>query len=333
MRNNISISVVIPTCNRKESLLRLLTSLNNSTYVIHEVVIVDAGSDGILETDFTLFTNLTIKYLLARPSVCAQRNIGINEAAGDWIFLCDDDMEVPAEYLVQLTNHIDAHSDVGALAGIVLQLENGKWIEQYSVRSSLLLFWNFIFQLSIWGEITCNSNNQVISKVKMYYKKKGNHISKAGWPILSDFSGEYFKTPVYGLGASLIKKQWLLKSPFDEALDANGIGDNYGVAVGFPSEVHVLNKAFVYHHRELTNRASESIRSGRRIFALHYFIKILPALKNIKLRWFLWSLVGLSLSNLISGNRKSSWIIIKNAFLIISGGNPYLLKEKQKQHD
>jgi glycosyltransferase involved in cell wall biosynthesis len=330
MNNQISISVVIPTCNRKQSLLRLLASLNNSTYIIHEVIIVDAGSDGVLETDFTLFTKLTIKHLHTHPSVCAQRNIGINEAVGDWIFLCDDDIEVPSEYLIQLTDHISVHSDAGALTGIVLQLEEGKWIGQYQVSSSLRLFWHFIFQLSIWGELAINNKNWISSKLVLYYKKRGNHISKAGWPVVSDFSGEYFKTPIYGLGASLVKKRWLLKSPFDETLDANGIGDNYGVAAGFPSEIHVLNRAFVYHHRELANRASESIRSGKRIFALHYFIKVLPALKDVKLQWFLWSLIGLSLSNLISGNRKSSWITIKNTFLMIFGRNPYLLKVNQR---
>src|SRR5687768_17940800 len=62
----------------------------------------------------------------------------------------------------------------------------------------------------IWGEIKCSK------KFSRYYQQKGNHISKAGWPVLTNFTGEYFTTPVYSLGAALVKKQWLLHSPFDE---------------------------------------------------------------------------------------------------------------------
>jgi hypothetical protein len=64
--------------------------------------------------------------------------------------------------------------------------------------------------------------------------RKGNHISKAGWPVISDFSGDYFKTPLYSLGASLVRRDWLLRSPFDEVLDRHGIGEHYGVIAGFP---------------------------------------------------------------------------------------------------
>jgi hypothetical protein len=42
-----------------------------------------------------------------------------------------------------------------------------------------------------------------------------------------------------------VRRQWLIRSPFDEVLDPHGIGDNYGVAFGFPSKIHVLNSAWV----------------------------------------------------------------------------------------
>src|SRR6185295_17891110 len=96
----------------------------------------------------------------------------------------------------------------------------------------------------------------------------------AGWPVITDFSGDFFITPVYGLGASVVGREWLLLSPYEELLDRHGIGDNYGVAMSFPvTGIHVLNNAFVYHHQEPANRLQRPLQYLRRVFALDYFIR------------------------------------------------------------
>ncbi len=326
------ISIVVPTCNRKESLLRLLKSLTKSVYPIHEILIVDSGNEKLSTDELDLFGNLRVQYLRSERSVCIQRNFGIRHATAPWIFLCDDDLEVPPEYLSQLANHIKSNVNAGAVSGQWLQWENDKWDEQYPITSSLRLLWNYIFQLSMWGEIKCNSSNPIIRIIKRYYVQKGNHISKAGWPVVTDFSGEYFKTPIYSLGASLVKKEWLLNSPYDEVLDANGIGDNYGVAIGFPGEgIHVLKNAFIYHHREAINRPMNSNRYLRRTLALHYFIKSRPSLNHIGTGWFLWSLIGHLIPNILSRKKQIVHAILKSTFIIVLRENPYTLGAKNKQ--
>ena len=115
-------------------------------------------------------------------------------------------------------------------------------------------------------------------------------------------------------------------------LDANGIGDNYGVAVGFPGEgIHVLKKALVYHHRETINRPMDSNRYLRRVLALHYFIKSRPSLNHIWTSWFLWSLIGNLVPNILSRKKQIVRAILKSAFNIILGKNPYALGAKNKQ--
>lgn len=331
MPDNISISIVIPTYNRKESLLRLLRSLAESVHPIVEVIIVNAGDQLLSAEELDPFSKLGIVYIQSDRSVCIQRNLGIRKSKGEWIFLCDDDLEVPSQYLSLLADHVQANGNAGAVSGLVLQMEDKQWKEQYPITSSARLLWNFIFQLSIWGEIKCNGKNLLINKIKQYYKAKGNHISKAGWPVLTDFDGDYFKTPVYGLGASLVRKEWLLRSPYDEVLDANGIGDNYGVAVGFPYEgIHVLKKAVVYHHRELINRPLNSARYQKRILALDYFVKSKPQLKHINSAWFLWSLFGSLIGSLLSGNRNMTQAAFKSALTVLLKRNPYYLGAKKK---
>lgn len=301
----MNISVVIPTCNRREALLYLLKSLDHSSYPIREVIIVDGGQDHLRQSDYETLPHLNINYLISPASVCMQRNIGILSATSSWIFICDDDMEVPADYLQKLVTHIASHPEAGAVTGRVLQREQGNWTDFYPVSSSAELIWKFIFQLGLWGEIRCKSKNILIKKIKAYYQRKGNHLSPAGWPVITKLSGDYFTVPAYGLGASLIKKTWLQQSPYDESLDIHGIGDHYGVAAGFPNPgIHVLNPAYVYHHRSPQNRLIYPVQYFHRVLALDHFRRNIPKLKHIKKIWLLWSLFGNLLGFLYAKNRR-----------------------------
>ena len=329
---SIQISVVIPTCDRKTRLLSLLRDLDCSTYPPDEVIIVDSGNDRLSTDDFFVFSTLNIQYVAAERSVCIQRNAGITLARFPWIFLCDDDMELPADYLQRLVEHIHRYPEAGAVSGVWLQKENNEWRATYPVHSARELIWKFVFQLGIWGEIDCTSNSGLVKKIKDYYIRKGNHLSKAGWPVNIDFTGEYVVCPVYSLGASLVKRQWLLKSPYDEVLDAHGIGDNYGVAVDFPVPgIRVINNIFVRHHKEPSNRLHESLQYYRRTLALDYFIKCKPVLKHISRRWIIWSLFGSLLMFLYAGNYSMMRGALKSLRKITFNRNPYYLASRQKK--
>ena len=326
----MQISAVIPTCDRKAALLILLDSLNRSSHPPYEVIIVDSGDDKLAREDYRIFTRLSIRHIHSERSVCIQRNLGIREATGTHIFLCDDDMELTAAYLKKLEDHLTAHPEAGAASGLVLQKEKGIWQASYPIRSGTELIRKFIFQLSIWGEIECR-DTLLLKKIKNYYRRKGNHISKAGWPVITAFSGDYFISPIYGLGASLIKKEWLLLSPYEEALDRNGIGDNYGVAMGFPIPgIHVLTDAFVYHHQESSNRPNQPLLYLRRVLALDYFIHSKKSLRHIKKRWLLWSLTGNLLMALLARNGGMIRSTFAGLRTIAFGQNPYA--EAAKNH-
>jgi glycosyltransferase involved in cell wall biosynthesis len=312
--------------------MRVLRSLNRSTYPVHEVIVVDSGDDAIGVHEFEEFKTLKIDLEKSERSVCVQRNIGIKKAKSEWIFLCDDDLEVTPEYLHLLADAAKSDHRIGALSGVVLQIENNKWEGQYAITSSRQLLWRFIFQLSIWGEINCASTNWFVRSIKDYYRKRGNHISPAGWPVMTDFSGEHFKTPVYGLGASLIKKEWLLHSLYDEVLDPHGIGDNYGVAIGFPiQEIHVISKASVHHHQAPDNRLSLPTRYFRRTLALDYFIRTRKELKDTTTLWFAWSLFGNLIAYIFSGKRDMVRAAIKSLTVTVFKRNPYFSAAKRKE--
>jgi glycosyltransferase involved in cell wall biosynthesis len=321
----MKISVVIPTYNRPFHLNRVLQSLKDQTFQPSEVIIVDASPNPVEIQNSFEFPLIIIASL---PSVCKQRNLGIRQAVFDWILLCDDDLEFPADYLMKLIKHIQSHSEAGAVSGKFLQQHNGNWVAQYPIHSTLRLLYRFLFLQGFWGEIVLEKLNIFSSYLVNFYKRKGNHIALSGWPVLTDFSGEYFKTRIYTLGAALVKKEWLLTSPYDEILDANGIGDNYGVALGFPPEgIHVVTNAFVLHHLADENRLTSIESYYKRVMAIAYFIKTRLELKRFSRIYLLWSLIG----NFGLFFFKRRWGLLRvNIKLIVMIGidlNHYLLKK------
>jgi glycosyltransferase involved in cell wall biosynthesis len=327
----MQITVVIPTCNRKIQLLHTLKSLNDSACPLQEIIIVDSGEDRLAGTDLELYSNFKIEYLLSEKSVCIQRNKGIQRAKTEWIFLCDDDVEVPADYLLKLVAHIQRHG-AGAVSGQWLQKEEKGWQASWPEVSSFRLFRKYIFQLSIWGEIKCKPGNNIYRKVRDYYKRKGNHISKAGWPVITQMSGAYFITPVYSLGASLVKREWLLQSPFDEVLDPHGIGDNYGVAISFPVVgIHIVNDAHVFHQQEPANRLKKSQAYYRRALALDYFARTKQNLQHVSRVWIVWSLFGNLLSFLWAREGMMIKASLKAIMKIILGKNPYYTGHRKEK--
>ena len=113
-----TISVVIPTFNRRERLHKVLTALaNQSTTTEFEVVVVSDGStDG---TDEYLRSGQTPTPVVAvvQPNTGpgAARNAGILASSGDIVLFIDDDV-VPAPDLIE--QHLQAH--LGSLDDIVV---------------------------------------------------------------------------------------------------------------------------------------------------------------------------------------------------------------------
>jgi len=324
----IDISVVIPTCNRRDRLLSLLGDLGRSTYPLVEVVVVDSSDIPLSTAELAAFGNLRLRYLASPKSVCAQRNQGIQRATGSWIFLCDDDVEVPADYLAKLAAHVGAHPEAGAVSGLFLELVAGQWVGQFPVTSWAGLLWRRLFQLGIWGQIQCSGPlGELLSS---HYRSRGNHISSAGWPVLTDFNAPFFRTPIYTLGAAMVRKDWLLRSPFDERLDRHGYGDNYGVAIGFPAEgIHVLTSASVHHHKEQAERPSTAAAYSKRILALDLFIASRGDEIGARRGWLLWSLLGNALFHAGTGNAEMCWASLETLTLIAAGRNPYLTQESR----
>ena len=105
MRSQIQVSVVIPTYNRKNSLLRTLSSLcaQSLSPEYYEVIVVDDGSNYEAEEITKLGSPLDINYIRqANQGATIARNHGAQKSNGEVIVFIDDDVTVSSETLESL---------------------------------------------------------------------------------------------------------------------------------------------------------------------------------------------------------------------------------------
>jgi len=235
-------TVVIATRNRKDDLRGVLESLDLQTDQPLEVLIVDASDPPIEEEFFRSFETLRIRAVRTLPSLCKQRNTGIRLASGDVIFLCDDDMEIPADYVRTLLDFLNLHPDCGAVSGTMTERWGNGSLGDFPTLSPLRLIWNSLFLLSIWSDLNrwrpAEPFGPLLRFLQRRHARSPNRVSAAGWPRLTHVEDPIFRTQFYGLGASMVRRELLLKSPYDEILDESGIGDPVFVP-GFALPIHI----------------------------------------------------------------------------------------------
>ena len=120
---DVSVSIVVPTCNRPDDLGRCLASLTTQiTQRRLEIIVVD-NRPGSSVTRDVVRQFPTVRLIdESRPGLSYARNAGIAAATGDIIIATDDDVTAPTEWLERLVAPF-ARPEVMAVTGHVLPLE------------------------------------------------------------------------------------------------------------------------------------------------------------------------------------------------------------------
>lgn len=329
----LPITVIIATCNRYDSLKRTLRSLSRQTYPIEEILIIDASQKPLSMVDVqTESGSLKVRIMLSTPSVCIQRNLGVCNSLSAFVLICDDDIELPPVYIEKLVSTLLLSPAAIAVSGVISDKTiEGLFIEEFRPISPTGLFYHFIFQLPVWSDLSRLKPPTLLrplfKALVSFYRRQGNDLTLAGWPLITNLEGDFFRSTIHGLGACLISREQLLASPFDEVLDPHGIGDNYGVAVGFRSRRSILvaKSAIATHHRSNENRLDEETVYFRRILALHYFMLRASRFSTLNRIFFLWSLVGNLLTHLKTRSSGKAYATLRAISLVLTGRNPYYM--------
>lgn len=134
-----AVSVVIPTYNRRETVVHAIDSVLAQTRPVKEIIVVDDGSsDGTRETLAQRYGSRIHYHYQANGGVSSARNAGMRLATGEFIGLLDsDDSWDPHKCEVQ-SGWLQAHPDFGAvLCDVTLTDVEGKVLDVYRRRASL----------------------------------------------------------------------------------------------------------------------------------------------------------------------------------------------------
>jgi len=132
----LSYSVIIPTCNRIESLVVCLETLSHSRQSIsedkYEIIVTDDGDDESVR--IMLSEKFPEVHWVQGPKrgPAANRNIGASHAKGDWLVFADDDCIPDKVWLESYLQATDAFPHERVFEGRIYADESRKFIDEFS---------------------------------------------------------------------------------------------------------------------------------------------------------------------------------------------------------
>jgi GT2 family glycosyltransferase len=127
--NPPSISVIVPTIGRPESLARLLASLAAQTHLLREVVVADGSADGrtaeVTGDPRWAAAGLAVRRdIVSPPHAVRQRQAAIAASSGELLLLLDDDVELEHRCVEEMVKALRA--EPGAVA-VMADFNNQTW--------------------------------------------------------------------------------------------------------------------------------------------------------------------------------------------------------------
>ena len=120
-----SVSVIVPTIGRPESLRRLLESILGQTVRPTEVVVADGSSDPATEQllaapEWTARGLAVHRVSVQPPNAVRQRHAAVAQATGELLLFLDDDIVLEPDCLQRLIETLRAAAGCGSRNGHVL---------------------------------------------------------------------------------------------------------------------------------------------------------------------------------------------------------------------
>lgn len=128
-KSAVTISAIVPTIGRADSLRALLESLSAQTYRVDEIIVADAsGSDETrLLVDAPQWRKLGLnvrREVVDTPNAVRQREAAIKTASGEFLLLLDDDVVLERECVAHMIDLLKTNTDV---VGVAADFNNQTW--------------------------------------------------------------------------------------------------------------------------------------------------------------------------------------------------------------
>lgn len=124
MQEYLKVSVVIPTYNRRQSLLETIESFLSFDYIPNEFIVVDQSECKKADETFSALKKIFFKHdlinfifiNLENPSLTHARNVGFSKCKNEIVIMCDDDIEVFDNTIKYIDSLFSNNEKLGMLA-------------------------------------------------------------------------------------------------------------------------------------------------------------------------------------------------------------------------
>ncbi len=157
----MSVSIIIPTYNRKRFETLLEHNINSQTYYnIREIIILD---DSDKDRPLCIRTLIPIRYYtVPRCTIGMKRNFGVKLAQGEYIAFMDDDDFYDPDYISHSIFEMEYNNKSIAGSADMYLYADDKWFKQRCMFLHLLNEGTLVFKKSVWsGFGDVNSNEAV----------------------------------------------------------------------------------------------------------------------------------------------------------------------------
>lgn len=167
------ISVIVPTFNRREIVLRTVQSLDAQTFSADDyelIVVVDGSTDGTVEAMRALRPACQMRLIeQSNRGIAAARNAGLQAAVGSLVLFIDDDMTCSPELLAR---HVEAHKtgeDIVAFGAIFLSADSPPSLAAECFKHELGAF--YLRQVRSgeipWNTVECVFSNTSLARLPL----------------------------------------------------------------------------------------------------------------------------------------------------------------------
>jgi GT2 family glycosyltransferase len=124
-------SIIICTKDRSDDLKNFINSLHQQTFLPQELIVIDASKKNhtnILLSKYFDDRLYELKYIQASPGLTRQRNIGIQNSQGQYVFFFDDDVVLDKRYIETIIATFERFEDynVGGICGRITNVKMDK---------------------------------------------------------------------------------------------------------------------------------------------------------------------------------------------------------------
>ena len=293
------ISVVIPTKNRFQDIIKCIESILIQTLLPDEIVIVDSSDTDELKSnlDDLLQNKIAFKYIHAPLSLTQARNVGIKESTGDVIIFLDDDVILDRDYIKE-TMHVfnnDSEKKVGGVTGNIID--------------------NIEIQNRSFKRLIGSNIMQVLATIFFLFKYKDGKFQPSGWPTFTH-SDKIAEIECLSGANMAFRREIFNEFKFDENLRGYSFMEDDDIAYKVSREHQNIYTPFAKLIHNVSPAARDKAYARMKMtIENHYYLFKKNFPQDLKHKFaFWWSVVGLFVMAIVNRNREGlrglkEWVI------------------------